>query len=83
MCIRDREYADPSKVGSLARQFAQKLKKEDLASPAQIADLERQIADVEAKFEGKQRAQRMAVLAAKYSSLGYGAWEAVRILGGK
>ena len=77
------EYADPSKVGSLARQFAQKLKKEDLASPAQIADLERQIADVEAKFEGKQRAQRMAVLAAKYSSLGYGAWEAVRILGGK
>ena len=77
------EYADPSKVGSLARQFSQKLKKENLASPAQIADLERQIADVESKFEGKQRAQRMAVLAAKYSSLGYGAWEAVRILGGK
>ena len=76
------ENADPEKVGDLARTFAAKLEKEQIASPAQLQKLESQIKEVERLYKGKERAKRIAFVVGSFIGLGYTARETSRIFQG-
>ena len=76
------ENADPEKVGNLARTFAAKLEKEQIASPAQLQKLESQIKEVERLYKGKERAKRIAFVVGSFIGLGYTARETSRIFQG-
>ena len=76
------ENADPEKVGDLARTFAAKLEKEQIASPAQLQKLESQIKEVERLYKGKERAKRIAYVVGSFIGLGYTARETSRIFQG-
>ena len=76
------ENADPEKVGDLARTFAAKLEKEQIASPAQLQKLESQIKEVERLYKGKERAKRIAYVVGSFIGLGYTARETYRIFQG-
>ena len=76
------ENSDPEKVGDLARTFAAKLEKEQIASPAQLQKLESQIKEVERLYKGKERAKRIAYVVGSFIGLGYTARETSRIFQG-
>lgn len=75
------EQADPSKVTNLALDFSRKF--EGIATPEQISQFQKQIKETERLYQGQERARRIAILAAKLAGVGYGSYEATRLMQGR